>query len=106
MGELTTEQMRQIADTVATGTIIKAIKLYRQFSGAGLKDSKDFIESLAVELHEKDPEKYPALRTGKVCLGVFAMVVLSVVSWLFLKRQALVTLGKELVRLYSPPVMR
>ena len=86
MSELTTEQMQRIARAIAAGRIIEAIKLHRQFSGAGLKDSKDFIEGLAVELHEKDPEKYPPLSTGKGCLGVFAIVVLSVMSWLFLKR--------------------
>ena len=86
MNELTTEQMQQIAHAIAAGRIIEAIKLHRQFSGAGLKDSKDFIEGLAVELHEKDPEKYPALPTGRGCLGVLAIVVLSVVSWLFIRR--------------------
>ena len=86
MSELTTEQMQQIDRAIAAGRIIEAIKLHRQFSGAGLKDSKDFIEGLAVELHEKDPEKYPALRTGNGCVGVFAIVVLSVVSWLFIRR--------------------
>jgi ribosomal protein L7/L12 len=35
---------REITDAVRAGQKIKAIKLYRQESGAGLKDSKDFIE--------------------------------------------------------------
>jgi hypothetical protein len=86
MNELTAEQMQQVTDAIAAGKIIEAIKLYRQFSGAGLKDSKDFIEGLAVELHEKDPQIYPALPTGKGCLGVFGIMVLSAVSWLLIKR--------------------
>jgi len=86
MNELTTEEMQQIGHAIAAGRIIEAIKLHRQFSGAGLKDSKDFIEGLAAELHEQDPEKYPALRTGNGCLGVFGIVVLSLVSWLFIRR--------------------
>jgi len=85
MNELTTEQMQQITLAIAAGRNIEAIKLYREFSGAGLKDSKDFIDSLAIELHEKDPDKYPALPTGKGCLGVLGIVALSVVSWLLLE---------------------
>jgi hypothetical protein len=86
MNELTTEQMQEIARAIAAGKIIEAIKLHRQYSGAGLKESKDFIEGLAVELHEKDPEKYPALRTGKGCLGVLAILALPVVGWFFIRK--------------------
>lgn len=35
---------REITDAVRAGQKIQAIKLYRQESGAGLKDAKDFIE--------------------------------------------------------------
>jgi ribosomal protein L7/L12 len=35
---------REITDAVRAGQKIHAIKLYRQESGAGLKDAKDFIE--------------------------------------------------------------
>ncbi len=35
---------REIADAVRAGQTIQAIKLYRQSSGVGLKEAKDFIE--------------------------------------------------------------
>jgi len=37
----------EILDLVQRGLKIEAIKLYRQQTGAGLKDAKDFIDSLS-----------------------------------------------------------
>ena len=37
---------REIAEAVRAGQKIKAIKLYRQSSGAGLKEAKEFIEEV------------------------------------------------------------
>jgi hypothetical protein len=37
---------REVAEAVRAGQKIKAIKLHRQSSGAGLKEAKDFIEEL------------------------------------------------------------
>ena len=37
---------REIAEAVRAGRKIEAIKLYRQSSGAGLKEAKEFIEEV------------------------------------------------------------
>ena len=66
----TPEQIQQIADAIAASRKIEAIKLYRSFTRSDLKSSKEFIETLAVQLNEKDPSRYPLLPTGKGCLGL------------------------------------
>lgn len=40
----------EIVEAVRSGRKIMAIKLYRQSSGAGLKESKDFVEGLQRQL--------------------------------------------------------
>ena len=37
---------REIAEAVRAGEKIKAIKLYRQSAGVGLKEAKDFVEEV------------------------------------------------------------
>ena len=37
-----------IAELVGKGQLIEAIKLYREKTGAGLREAKDFIESLKI----------------------------------------------------------
>ena len=68
--DVTPEQIQQIANAIAGKKKIEAIKLYRDFTGSDLKNSKEFIETLAVQLHEKDPERYPLLPAGKGCLAL------------------------------------
>ena len=57
----TPEQMDAIADALAANRKIEAIKIYREATGKGLKDSKEFIEVLIPKLREEDPEKFAAL---------------------------------------------
>ena len=56
----TPEQMDAIADALAANRKIEAIKIYREATGKGLKDSKEFIEALIPKLQE-DPEKFAGL---------------------------------------------
>ena len=52
-------------------------------SGMGLKESKDFVESLETELRTKQPERFTAPPAGKGCLGrvaVFAVGTLAFVG--------------------------
>ncbi len=56
--KLTDEQAAQIGDALARGEKITAIKLYREFTGKGLAESKDFIEALHAQLIQREPEKY------------------------------------------------
>ena len=82
--DLTPEQTGQIADAIAAGNKIAAIKLYRQVSGSDLKSSKEFIEKLSTELHAKDPVRYP-IASGKGCLvtliAIVALASISAIVW-------------------------
>jgi len=70
--QLSPEQTQQIEAALAQGLKIQAIKLYRDFTSAGLKEAKDVIEELAAQLLRQDPVRYAALdRAGKGCATVF-----------------------------------
>jgi len=74
--QLTPEQTQQIADTLTSGRKIEAIKLYRDATGKGLKDAKDFIDALIPKLIEQDPEKYGALvRQGTGCASAIVLAL-------------------------------
>jgi len=59
--QLTPGQFDQIVDALADGRKIAAVKIYRQATGKGLKESKDFVEALIPKLKEQNPEKYAGL---------------------------------------------
>ena len=57
------------------GRKIDAIKLYRQVSGQGLKEAKDFVENLEEELRASVSTRFVAGPRGKGCgVGVLAFV--------------------------------
>ncbi len=59
------------------GRKIESIKLYRQVSGRGLKEAKDFVEALEEELRVSDPTRFVAGPRGKGCgVGLLATLVL------------------------------
>lgn len=83
--EITQEQIEQINDALASGRKIAAIKIYREATGKGLKEAKDFIEALIPKLKEQDPDKYAALSAGGkggcasaavLCIGVIAVAAI------------------------------
>lgn len=68
---LTEAQLNAIADALHAGNKIEAIKLHREATGLGLKESKDEIESIEAGLRAKFPEQFPAKSAGKGgCLGL------------------------------------
>jgi ribosomal protein L7/L12 len=69
-GNISPGQSQQIANAIADGKKIEAIKLYRRSTNCDLKDAKDFIEKLAIQLHGKDPARYALPQAGKGCLGL------------------------------------
>lgn len=76
------EMAQQIANYIFAGQKIQAIKVYREYSGMGLKESKDFVESLETELRTQQPGRFTAPPAGKGCLGmlvVFGIGTLAVV---------------------------
>lgn len=76
--DLTPEQTQQIADALAAGRKIEAIKLYRNATGADLKASKDFIDALVPKLLEQDPVKYAKAAQGGGCASV--VIVAAVIA--------------------------
>jgi hypothetical protein len=65
-----------IRAAIFAGQKIQAIKLHREATGYGLKESKDFIESLEAELRSREPERFTAPPGGKGCAGVALLVVI------------------------------
>ncbi|MBN1673479.1 MAG: ribosomal protein L7/L12 [Kiritimatiellae bacterium] len=68
----TPEQIQQIGSALADGRKIEAIKIYREATGKGLKEAKEFIDELVPRLQEQDPERYGNLTVsrGTGCAGV------------------------------------
>lgn len=70
---LTREQVEKIEEELNAENKIEAIKIFRDFTGLGLKESKDNIEDHINHLIERDPDKYGHLlsqgRSG--CFAVF-----------------------------------
>ena len=55
--ELTDDVRQQIMNALIAGRKIEAIKLYREATGKGLKEAKDFIDRLVEELAERHPRR-------------------------------------------------
>jgi ribosomal protein L7/L12 len=52
------ERELDIYNALFAGRKIEAIKLHREATGCGLKDSKDFIDALEEQLRAESPEKF------------------------------------------------
>lgn len=64
-------QLNAIADALRAGNKIEAIKLHREATGLGLKESKDEVEAIEAGLRAKFPDQFPAKApAGKGCLGL------------------------------------
>jgi hypothetical protein len=66
------ETMNAIADALRVGNKIAAVKLHREATGLGLKESKDEVEAIEAGLRAKFPDQFPAKpAAGKGgCLGL------------------------------------
>ena len=72
--DLTDEQVRAIEEALFTGRKIEAIKLYRKSTGQGLKESKDFIDALELDLRRESPEKFLRPNRKGGCAAVLALL--------------------------------
>lgn len=74
--KLPTEVEKEITDSLFAGRKIDAIKIHREHTGMGLKQSKDFIEAMEAELRAKDPSKFSApAAAAKGCTSIIALCV-------------------------------
>ena len=68
------ETVTAINDAIFAHRKIEAIKIYREATGQGLKESKDFIESLTDQLRAEVPEKFGPEPSGIGCAGTMLML--------------------------------
>jgi hypothetical protein len=75
--------MQRIRAAVLAGRKIEAIKLYREASGQGLKESKDFVDGLELELRTTNPGDFTAAKAGGGCAGVIvsALGLVGLLAW-------------------------
>ena len=73
-----------IKEALYEGRKIEAIKIYRDQTGAGLADAKQFIEDLADELYAGEPEKFKSAPKTGGCTPVLCLVVAGLIlaAWL------------------------
>ncbi|MCA8996642.1 MAG: ribosomal protein L7/L12 [Planctomycetaceae bacterium] len=55
---VTDKDQERIFEALYAGKKIEAIKIYRECTGKGLKDAKDFIDALHSRLRDETPEKF------------------------------------------------
>jgi len=87
--ELTHEQIEDIGNSLASGRKIEAIKIYREATGKGLKEAKEFIDALVPELLKQNPEKYAKLSQSTAgcasvilfCIGLTTASIIWVIKY-------------------------
>jgi hypothetical protein len=67
--ELSGEQIDQINAAIFAGRKIEAIKLYREYTDCGLKEAKEFVETLQAQLREQMPRKFTASPNSGCTVG-------------------------------------
>jgi hypothetical protein len=81
-GPLSDDDVVRINDALFAGRKIEAIKLYRDSTGAGLKEAKDFVDALEERLRQAEPERFSTLQ-GKGCfLSLIPVVIGGVIAFL------------------------
>ena len=71
--------MEEIQKCLFERSKIQAIKLYKEATGEGLKESKEAVERLDAELKSKFPERYKVGPKAAGCMSVLALIVVPVV---------------------------
>lgn len=74
---LSEQQRAAILNALIKGNKIEAIKLYREASGAGLKDAKDFIEVLVAKVNQDRPGTIPKPTGCGTAVLLIALFVLA-----------------------------
>ena len=83
MSQLSDVTVVRISEALYNGRKIEAIRVYREATGRGLKESKDFIEALEAQLRQESPEKFKVAPGGVGCSTVVAMMMFAAAAaWL------------------------
>ena len=76
------EATKQIENLVFAEQKIAAIRFYREHSGEGLKEAKDFVEAVEAELRAREPGKFAVRPAGTGCLGMLLLCGVGILSTL------------------------
>lgn len=74
----------QVAEAIFAGRQLKAIKIYRDATGQGLQESKEFVEALTQRLRQEYPDRFPLQKSGcgmTVGAGIFVASLLAYTWW-------------------------
>jgi len=78
---LSQESVDEITDALFAGRKIDAIRIYREATGQGLYESKQFVDAIEVRLREQSPEKFSNPQgSGCVVWLLVAMLVIVAVA--------------------------
>lgn len=85
MGNIPEEDAKKMTEFIFAGQKIAAIKMYKEATGLGLKESKDVIDALEKQLREECPENFAhAAKTGCSLLlaaGALLAIAAGAVGW-------------------------
>ena len=74
--EMSEFDRKKVERALLEGGKIEAIKVYREVTGEGLKEGKDFVDALAVEMSDEHPELAAASKgCGGSAVLLFALLV-------------------------------
>ncbi|MDF1740774.1 MAG: hypothetical protein P1U86_16560 [Verrucomicrobiales bacterium] len=86
VGMLTESQEAKLRGNLESGRKIEAVKQYREYTGAGLKESKEFVESLGARSSKSPSGKKisdrPNVTTGGCGSSVFLLSVAGAIVYL------------------------
>lgn len=74
------QMIDDVTRALANGQKIEAIKIYKEATGKGLKEAKDFVEQLIPALAEKDPERFAKLGRSTAGCGSAAIFLVAVLT--------------------------
>jgi len=75
--EIPDEVWARIKLALYEGKKIEAIKLYREQTSLGLKESKDFIDKMEAEMREKEPQRFTQAAGGSGCSAVLVLLAMA-----------------------------
>jgi len=75
------DEIDTIREMLFHGQKIQAIKIYREATGLGLAESKEFIEALEAELRRRSPERFSPPEGRDSCSLIVAAIVTPIATW-------------------------
>jgi hypothetical protein len=79
--DLTPDQQKQIDALLFARQKIQAIRLYREWTQAGLKQAKDAIEAREAELRKQSPDSFSSKPSGCFSVVLLAVTIMAAATW-------------------------